>query len=117
MICLLLEYEWVLTEFLRLHGNDAIFMQLARLRESGPRLRYPAAEHVDDGIWALRANSKEGPLRVFYFFGPDVRQVTILLAGVKKRRKINPDDIKLAKKRRARVRNNQVLLNVYAVRN
>ena len=70
MIWLLLEYRLVLTDFLNRNGNDALLGRLARLEELGNLLRAPASELLDDGIFELRANSKEGQLRVYYFFGP-----------------------------------------------
>ena len=117
MIWLLLEYQLVLTDFLNRHGNDALLGRLARLEELGNLLRAPASEPLDDGIFELRANSKEGQLRVYYFFGPDVQQITIVHAVVKKRRKADPSDIELAKKRRSIIARNQMRLNRYVVRN
>lgn len=116
MIWLLLEYELLLTDFVKRRGNDALEGRLARLEELGNLLRAPASEPLGDGMFELRANSKEGRLRVYYFFGPDVQQIAVVHAVVKKRRKADPSDIKLAKDRRARILKNQVRLNRYAVR-
>jgi phage-related protein len=72
----------------------------------------PISKHVGDQLYELRANSKEGGLRVFYFFGPDLSQITAVHAVVKKRRKTNPDDIATAKKRRRLIFDQQVRVNV-----
>ena len=117
MIWYILEYELVLTDFMRRHGSDMLAIHLALLEEKGNLLGMPASETLGDGLFALRANSKEGQLRLYYFFGPDVRQITVVLCTVKKRRKADPDDIKQAKKRRERIKRNQVRLNAYVVPN
>lgn len=117
MIWLLLEYELVLTDFLKRHGSEALEFRLDRLARMGNACREPVSRHIGDGIWELRANSPQGQLRVFYFFGPGVQQITALHCVVKKRRKTDPSDIALAKKRRSRVLEREVRINVYALRN
>jgi phage-related protein len=84
-----------------------------RLIEQGNQCGPPASKHLGDGIFELRAKSKEGQLRVYYFFGPGLRQITALHAVVKKRRKADSDDIKIAKRRRASILKQQVTPNVH----
>lgn len=114
MIWLLLEYELVLTDFRKRHGSDALDFRLMRLIEQGNQCGPPVSEHLGDGIFELRARGKEGHLRIYYFFGPNLRQITALHAVVKKRPKADPKDIKLAKQRRARIWQLQVIPNVHA---
>ena len=117
MIWLLLEYELVLTEFRRFHPSDSMDSRLGRLMELGNRCGPPASKHVRDQIWELRANSREGQLRLYYFFGPAHLQITVLHAVVKKRRKADPRDIDTAIRRRARIWSEQVKPNVYDLGN
>lgn len=117
MIWYIVEYQLVLTDFIKRHGNDALTFRLARLEELGNGLRAPASIPLGDGMFELRANSKEGQLRVFYFFGPDVQQIAVVHAVVKNRRKADPDHLKLARKRWAIITRNQLRLNRYVVRN
>ena len=114
---LISEYALVLTEFRKNYGNDALDGHLDRLQRMGSNCREPVSKHLGDGIWELRTNSKNGPLRVLYFFGPDHPQITVLHCFVKKRRKTDRADIDRAKRRRAQVLAREVILNVHAVRN
>jgi phage-related protein len=111
---LLLEYELVLTDFRKRHGCDALDFRLARLIEQGNRCGPPISEHLDDGIFELRVRAREGHLRIYYFFGPNLRQITALHTVVKKRPKADPKDIRLAKQRRARILQLRVTPNVHA---
>lgn len=85
---------------------------MEQLLEQGSSCREPISKHLGDGIYELRANSKQGQLRVLFFFGPDVLQITVLHAVVKKRKKADPADIKLAKRRRALIQDKVVKVNV-----
>ena len=38
------------------------------LEKHGPRLAYPHAEHLEDGIYELRFKGKKGQIRILYFF-------------------------------------------------
>ena len=114
---LISEYALVLTEFRKNYGNDALDGHLDRLQRMGNNCREPVSKHLGDGIWELRTNSKKGQLRVLYFFGPGHPEVTALHCFVKKRRKTDRADIEIAKRRRTKVLEREVLLNVYVVRN
>ncbi len=103
----------MLTEFRQKHGCDNLDFRLAQLLEQGNQAREPISKHLDDGIFELRARSKEGHLRVLYFFGPRHLEITALVAVLKKRKKADPADIKLAKRRRALIWSEQVKPNAH----
>lgn len=113
MIWLLLEFALVLTEFRKNCGCDELDIRLAQLLEMGNRCRPPITKFLQDGIFELRAKSKRGHLRVLYFYGPDHLQVTVVHAVLKKRSNIDPADIKIAKRRRDLIVNQQVIPNVH----
>jgi len=115
VIWYIVEYRLVLTDFVKRHGNNALMFRLARLEELGSGLRAPASVPLGDGMFELRANSKEGQLRVFYFFGPDVQQIAVVHAVVKNRRKADPVELKLARARWGMITRNQMRLNRYVV--
>lgn len=69
------------------------------LRENGVQARLPYSEHLDDGIFELRAKVGSDISRVLYFFF--VGKNIILTNGfIKKTQKTLPGEIELAKKRR-----------------
>ena len=69
------------------------------LEEFGPALRMPYSEHLDDGIFELRAKVGSDISRVLYFFICGGK--AILTHGfVKKTRKTPPAEIKRAKRYR-----------------
>ena len=73
---------------------------LSILQEKGNMLREPYSKHIDDGIFELRCKFGSNITRVLYFFYYEGK--IILTNGfVKKTQKTPPDEIKLAKERRA----------------
>lgn len=73
---------------------------LSILQEKGNALREPYSKHLDDGIFELRCKVGNNITRVLYFFFYNGR--IILTNGfVKKTQKTPPEEIKLAKERRA----------------
>lgn len=57
----------------------------------------PLVDYVDDGIYELRSNTRDGLTRIFYFFifGDDI----VMTNGyIKKTQKMNKDEFKKAKK-------------------
>jgi phage-related protein len=76
-----------------------IMNQFGRLEEHGYTLDRPHAAHLEDDIYELRAKTRNGQFRFFYFFF--VGQIIIVTHGVKKKTQhIKPKDIKLAKEYR-----------------
>lgn len=70
------------------------------LEEKGTELRMPYSEHLDDGIFELRCKQGSNITRALYFFY--VGQKIVITNGfVKKTQKTPPNEIKLAKERRA----------------
>ena len=77
-----------------------IFREIGLLAEKGNALEMPHSEHLDEGIFQLRAKVGNEISRVLYFFV--VGKKIILTNGfVKKTQKTPPDEIALAKKYRA----------------
>jgi phage-related protein len=113
VIWLLLEFALVLTEFRKNYGCDELDIRLEQLLELGNRCRPPITKFVQDGIFELRAKSKRGHLRVLYFYGPDHLQITAVHAVLKKRPKLDPDDIKTARRRKKLIESQQVIPNVH----
>ena len=77
-----------------------IFGLLRILQEKGNMLREPYSKHLDDGIFELRCKFGSDITRVLYFF---YYEGTIILTNgfVKKTQKTPPEEIRLAKERRA----------------
>ena len=76
-----------------------ILRTLELLEEKGNYLRMPHSEHLDEGIFQLRAKVGNDISRVLYFFV--VENKIILTNGfVKKTQKTPPNEIALAKKYR-----------------
>ena len=74
-------------------------MSIRLLEESGNMLRLPYSEHLDDGIFELRAKVGTDISRVLYFFYYGGR--IILTHGfIKKTQETPPSEIKRAKKYR-----------------
>jgi phage-related protein len=70
------------------------------LQEKGNSLREPYSKHLDDGIFELRCKVGSNITRVLYFFYYEGK--IILINGfVKKTQKTPPEEIRLAKERRA----------------
>ena len=69
------------------------------LQQVGPELRLPYSEHLEDGIFEIRAKQGSNITRVLYFFF--VGKKIILTNGfVKKTRKTPKEQLALAKKYR-----------------
>lgn len=69
------------------------------LEENGPELRMPYSEHLDDGIFELRAKQSSDITRVLYFFRVG-KKVVLTHGFVKKTQKTPKKEIELAKKYR-----------------
>lgn len=77
-----------------------IYRTLELLEERGNSLRMPYSEHLDDGIFQIRAKVGSDLSRVLYFFV--VGKKIILTNGfIKKTQETPPAEIELAKKYRA----------------
>ena len=73
---------------------------LELLEEKGNQLREPSSKPIDDGIFEIRCKVGNNITRVLYFFYYEGK--IILTNGfVKKTQKTPPEEIKLAKERRA----------------
>lgn len=70
------------------------------LELNGPAVRLPYSEHLDDGIFEIRANQSTNTSRVLYFF--TIGKKIILTNGfIKKSQKTPVREIELAKRYRA----------------
>lgn len=73
---------------------------LELLEEKGNQLREPYSKPIDDGIFEIRCKVGNNITRVLYFFYYEGK--IILTNGfIKKTQKTSPEEIKLAKERRA----------------
>jgi phage-related protein len=74
---------------------------LGLLAEKGHELRPPLNEHLGDQIYYLRISGEDGTYRVFYW--PSGKGIVVLGHGFsKKQQKCPPEQIKRAKKMKAR---------------
>mgnify|MGYP000771030826 CR=1 FL=1 len=77
-----------------------IYGLMGILQEKGNMLREPYSKHLEDGIFELRCKFGSDITRVLYFFYYEGK--IILTNGfVKKTQKTPPEEIRLAKERRA----------------
>ena len=77
-----------------------IYRVMSLLKAEGINLRMPHSEHLEDGIFQLRAQVGNDITRMLYFFF--IGQKIIVTNGfVKKTRDTPPVEIELAKKYRA----------------
>ena len=77
-----------------------IISTISILQDNGPELRKPYSEHLDDGIFELRAKVGSNISRVLYFFY--VGKNIILTNGfVKKTQKTPREELEKAKRYRA----------------
>ena len=77
-----------------------IFGLINLLETYGNQLRLPHSEHLDDGIFEIRAKSDKDITRVLYFFYHEGR-IIMTNGFTKKTQKTPPSEIALAKKYRA----------------
>lgn len=83
----------------------ADFLRLVSLiEEFGPMLRLPHSRAMGDGLFELRPSGRSGIGRAFYCFLVG-RRVIIIHAFIKKTQKTPEREIKIARKRVTRVRN------------
>ncbi|MBO4727804.1 MAG: type II toxin-antitoxin system RelE/ParE family toxin [Spirochaetaceae bacterium] len=72
---------------------------IAILQQAGPELRLPYSEHLEDGIFEVRAKQGTNITRVLYFFF--IGKKIILTNGfIKKTQKTPKEQLALAKKYR-----------------
>ena len=88
-----------------------ILKTLDLLQVNGPYMRLPYSEHLEDGIFEIRAKQSTNISRILYFF--TMEQKIVLTNGfVKKTQKTSKREIDLAKKYRkdfeGRLRNEQL---------
>jgi phage-related protein len=77
-----------------------IYKVASMLEETGPQTRMPYSEHLQDGIFQIRAQQEGNISRVLYFF--TIGQTIVLTNGfTKKTPKTPPAEIERAKKYRA----------------
>jgi phage-related protein len=69
-------------------------------KEKGNQLREPYSKSIDDGIFEVRCKVGNNITRVLYFFYYEGK-IVLTNGFVKKTQKIPPEEIKLAKERRA----------------
>ena len=77
-----------------------IYSTIGMLKERGNQVRMPKSEHLQDGIFQIRAQQEGNISRVLYFF--TIGQTIVSTHGfTKKTPKTPPAEIELAKKYRA----------------
>ena len=77
---------------------------IQELEVNGHEMERPASGFLRDGIYELRATSRNVQHRILYFFNG--RGVAVLSHGLTKERRVPPDDIALAIHRKGLVRVN-----------
>ena len=90
--------EFILSQNIKMRAK--IFHILDLLEEKGNALRMPYSEHLDDGIFQIRAQVGNDITRVLYFFVIG-REIILTNGFVKKTQETPPTEIELAKKYRA----------------
>ena len=74
-----------------------VFMEMSLLEELGNQLRLPYSEHLEDGIFELRAKVGSNISRVLYFFFSG-RKIILTNGFIKKTQKTPKEEKELAKK-------------------
>ena len=100
-------YDQQLKEEIKAWPSDlyADFLRLLSLiEEFGPMLRLPHSRAMGDGMFELRPRGRSGIGRAFYCFLVG-RRVIIVHAFIKKTQKTPEREIKTARKRAKKVRN------------
>lgn len=100
-------YDQQLKEEIMAWPNDlyADFLRLLGLiEEFGPMLRLPHSRAMGDGMFELRPRGRSGIGRAFYCFLVG-RRVVIIHAFIKKTQKTPERELKIARKRANRIRN------------
>jgi hypothetical protein len=77
---------------------DAMVGRMALLMEYGARTSMPVSEPLGDGLFALRARVGTKQPRLLYYFERDRRIVFVHAVDLKKRPKLDPDDVKAARR-------------------
>jgi hypothetical protein len=77
---------------------DAVIRRMALLMEHGIRTSMPVSEPLGDGLFALRARAGTKQPRLLYYFERDRRIVFVHAVDLKKRPKLDPDDVKVARR-------------------
>ena len=90
------EFLLSLNKKMRAKMSDTILL----LQDNGNELRMPYSEHLEDGIFELRAKVGSDISRVLYFFYID-QQIILTNGFIKKSQKTSKREIELAKKYRA----------------
>src|SRR5215469_10997343 len=79
--------------------QEKLDQRLIGLREKGNLSDEPISKHLRNGIFELRAKTA----RMLFFFGPNRYQITFVNCFIKKQRKVPPEEIDLAIKRRSQI--------------
>ena len=83
-------------------ARDRVAAYLEMLAREGNALRFPQSRPLGDGIFELRVSVPDGALRLLYCFLPG-RRALVLHGFAKKTRKTPPEDLALARTRKADV--------------
>jgi phage-related protein len=90
--------EWF--DALDIPVQDKCLVKLERLAELGYELRRPEADYLRDGIYELRVKYHRTNYRMLYFFHG--RETAVISHGLKKERRVPPNEIDRAVKRKVR---------------
>jgi phage-related protein len=88
--------------------QDTIDRRFGALLEQGSMAREPISKPLQDGIFELRAKNA----RFLFYFGAS-KTIIFVHAILKRTRKVSPEDIKLAKRRRAEILANEAIPNAF----
>lgn len=88
--------------------QETIERRFGNLLEQGNLAREPVSKYLQDGIFELRAKDA----RFFFYFGA-AKTIIFVHAILKRTRKVPPEDIGLAKRRRAEILANKAAPNAF----
>ena len=78
--------------------QDKCIVRVERLAEMGHELRRPEADHLEDGVYELRASYQGVHYRILYFFHG---KVAVISHGLVKEKAVPERELRLAVRRRA----------------
>ena len=86
-------------ESLEPETQDKFIVKQRLLQDFGPQLRHPHTDHLGEGIFELRFKSREGQIRLLFFFFHG-KKIIFTNGFLKKTPKTPPKEIEIAQQRK-----------------
>lgn len=86
-------------ESLEPQTQDKFIIKQRLLQDFGPQLRHPHTDYIGEGIFELRFKSREGQLRVLFFFFHG-KKIIFTNGFLKKTQKTPQKEIEIAQERK-----------------